>query len=109
MKKKDYFVRSCIYNQVCVVGKKVTVYQIVDRLQEMEKRLTELAEQLNSRETESTSDEIIELRKSLLSAKVTKPAPFPVLIRQIKGEMPIGENNQRNDGERLGQPQHKSI
>jgi len=47
-----------------VVGKKVTVYQIVDRLQEMEKRLTELAEQLNSRETESTSDEIIELRKS---------------------------------------------
>ena len=22
MKKKDYFVRSCIYNQVCVVGKK---------------------------------------------------------------------------------------
>lgn len=22
MKKKDYFVRSCIYNHVCVVGKK---------------------------------------------------------------------------------------
>ena len=22
MKKKDYFVRSCIYNRVCVVGKK---------------------------------------------------------------------------------------
>lgn len=64
MKKKNYFVRSCIYNQVCVVGKKETVYQIVDRLQEMEKRLTELAEQINSRETESTSDEIIALRKS---------------------------------------------
>ena len=25
MKKKDYFVRSCIYNRVCVVGKKETV------------------------------------------------------------------------------------
>ena len=36
MKKKDYFVRSCIYNRVCVVGKKETVYQIVERLQEME-------------------------------------------------------------------------
>ena len=24
MKKKDYFVRSCIYNRVCVVGKKET-------------------------------------------------------------------------------------
>lgn len=34
MKKKDYFVRSCIYNQVCVVGKKEAVYQIVERLQE---------------------------------------------------------------------------
>lgn len=34
MKKKDYFVRSCIYNRVCVVGKKETVYQIVERLQE---------------------------------------------------------------------------
>lgn len=44
MKKKDYFVRSCIYNRVCVVGKKETVYQIVERLQEMEKRLTELVE-----------------------------------------------------------------
>ena len=30
MKKKDYFVRSCIYNRVCVVGKKETVYQIVE-------------------------------------------------------------------------------
>ena len=28
MKKKDYFIRSCIYNRVCVVGKKETVYQI---------------------------------------------------------------------------------
>ncbi len=36
MKKKDYFVRSCIYNRVCVVGKKETVYQIVEKLQEMQ-------------------------------------------------------------------------
>lgn len=46
MKKKDYFVRSYIYNRVCVVGKKETVYQIVERLQEMENRLVELAEQI---------------------------------------------------------------
>lgn len=26
MLKKDYFVRSCIYNRVCVVGKKETIY-----------------------------------------------------------------------------------
>ena len=46
MKKKDYFVRSCIYNRVCVVGKKETVYEIVEKLQEMENSLLEIAEQL---------------------------------------------------------------
>ena len=28
MQKKDYFVRSCIYNKVCVVGKKEVIYQL---------------------------------------------------------------------------------
>ena len=42
MKKKDYFVRSCIYNRVCVVGKKETVYQIVEKLQEMQNHMEEL-------------------------------------------------------------------
>lgn len=32
MLKKDYFVRSCIYNRVCVVGKKEVVYQLVEEL-----------------------------------------------------------------------------
>ena len=62
MKKKDYFVRSCIYNRVCVVGKKETVYQIVERLQQMENRLVELAEQIDSKEPEITSEEIRELQ-----------------------------------------------
>ncbi len=44
MKKKDYFVRSCIYNRVCVVGKKETVYQIVEKLQEMQSRMEEIRE-----------------------------------------------------------------
>lgn len=28
MMKKDYFVRSCIYNRICVVGKKETIYPL---------------------------------------------------------------------------------
>ena len=55
MKKKDYFVRSCIYNRVCVVGKKETVYQIVEKLKEMENHLLELAEQLKDKKPEITS------------------------------------------------------
>lgn len=61
MKKKDYFVRSCIYNRVCVVGKKETVYQIVEKLQEMENSLLEIAEQLKDGKKEITSEEIREL------------------------------------------------
>lgn len=33
MQKKDYFVRSCIYNRICVVGKKEVIYQLVEELQ----------------------------------------------------------------------------
>lgn len=64
MKKKDYFVRSCIYNRVCVVGKKETVYQIVERLQKMEKRLVELAEEVDSKEPGITSEDIRDLQET---------------------------------------------
>ena len=64
MMKKDYFVRSCIYNRVCVVGKKETVYQIVERLQEMENRLVELAEQIDGKKPGITSEEIRDLREA---------------------------------------------
>ena len=62
MKKKDYFVRSCIYNRVCVVGKKETVYQIVEKLQEMQSRMEELAEQIKGEKPEVTTEEIRELQ-----------------------------------------------
>ena len=32
MMKKDYFVRSCIYNRICVVGKKETIYPLVETI-----------------------------------------------------------------------------
>lgn len=62
MKKKDYFVRSCIYNRVCVVGKKETVYQIVEKLQEMQSRMEELAEQIKGEKPEVITEEIRELQ-----------------------------------------------
>lgn len=64
MKKKDYFIRSCIYNRVCVVGRKETVYQIVEKLQEMQKRMEELAEQIKDEKSEVTTEEIRELQKA---------------------------------------------
>jgi len=64
MKKQDYIVRSCIYNHVCVVGKKETVYQIVEKLQEMQSRMEELAEQIKNEKSEVTTEEIRELQTS---------------------------------------------
>ena len=64
MKKKDYFVRSCIYNRVCVVGKKETVYQIVEKLQEMQNRMEELAGQIKGEKPEVATEEIKELQTS---------------------------------------------
>lgn len=64
MKKKDYFVRSCIYNHVCVVGKKETVYQIVEKLQEMQNRMEELSGQIKGEKPEVTTEEIRELQTS---------------------------------------------
>ena len=64
MKKKDYFVRSCIYNRVCVVGKKETVYQIVEKLQEMQSRMEELAGQIKGEKPGVTTEEIKVLQTS---------------------------------------------
>lgn len=45
LSKKDYFVRSCIYNRVCVVGKKELIYQLVEELKNMQINIKEVTEQ----------------------------------------------------------------
>lgn len=62
MRKKDYFVRSCIYNRVCVVGKKETVHLLVEELQKMQQNLYQLHEQIQSEDIQITSAEIQELQ-----------------------------------------------
>lgn len=64
MKKKDYFIRSCIYNRVCVVGKKETVYQIVEKLQDMENYMAELSQRINEEKPDITVGEIRELQEA---------------------------------------------
>lgn len=45
MLKKNYFIRSCIYNRVCVVGKKETVYELVKCVRQMQEDMHRLAEE----------------------------------------------------------------
>ena len=39
MMKKDYFVRSCIYNSICVVGKKETIYPLLETIYNLYQQL----------------------------------------------------------------------
>ena len=63
MLKKDYFVRSCIYNRVCVVGKKETIYVLVEELQKLYQGMQQLQEQNLSADNRITSEQMYELQK----------------------------------------------
>ena len=70
MMKKDYFVRSCIYNRICVVGKKETIYPLVQtvnalylQLLEMHKAFVGYCQDQNP-DNLPTSNEITELQTS---------------------------------------------
>lgn len=67
MQKKDYFIRSCIYNRVCVVGKKEVVYQLVEELQIMQINLMEAVSQFEQQEVTLSSEGVEELRNDCLS------------------------------------------
>ena len=46
MMKKDYFVRSCIYNRICVVGKKETIYPLVQTVNALYLQLLKMQKNL---------------------------------------------------------------
>lgn len=48
MMKKDYFVRSCIYNRICVVGKKETIYPLVQTVNALYLQLLEMQKAFTS-------------------------------------------------------------
>lgn len=48
MMKKDYFIRSCIYNRICVVGKKETIYPLVQTVNALYLQLLEMQKAFTS-------------------------------------------------------------
>ena len=59
--KKDYFVRSCIYNRICVVGKKETIYPLLKITQELYRRLISIRQDIFTDNKYRSDDNIIEL------------------------------------------------
>lgn len=73
MSKKDYFVRSCIYNRVCVVGRKQLVYQLVEELKIMQTNIREVTEQFEQAEVtlsaeglQDMSNDCLDMLKAIL-------------------------------------------
>lgn len=66
MMKKDYFFRSCIYNRICVVGKKETIYPLVQTVNALYLQLLEMQKAFTltdaTYDTLPASDKIRELQ-----------------------------------------------
>lgn len=65
MKKQDYFIRSCIYNRICVVGKKETIYPLVQTVNALYLQLLEMQKAFTTTSTSDmfpSSDEIKKLQ-----------------------------------------------
>ena len=64
--KKVYFVRSCIYNRICVVGRKETIYPLVQTVNALYLQLLEMQKAFTSTtctlDMLPSSDEINELQ-----------------------------------------------
>ncbi len=66
MQKKDYFVRSCIYNSVCVVGKKEVIYRLVEELQIMQANITDVVKQFEQQEITLSDEGLGQMRDDCL-------------------------------------------
>ena len=66
MQKKDYFVRSCIYNRVCVVGKKEVIYKLVEELQIMQINISDVVKQFEQQEVTLSEEGLEQMRNDCL-------------------------------------------
>jgi len=49
MSKNDFYVRSCIYNRVCVVGKKEHIDRLIAELQRLQKETQRLYDEMKTK------------------------------------------------------------
>lgn len=66
LSKKDYFIRFCIYNRVCVVGKKEVIYKLVQELETMQTTIKEVAGQLEQGKTDISAKGLEDMNHDFL-------------------------------------------
>jgi len=89
LNKKDYFVRSCIYNHVCVVGKKELIYKLVRELRMMMETLQEVTKQFEQSEVFLSKDGLEDMRLEYLNL-------LKAMIWMLDGAQYLWQNNKEN-------------
>lgn len=89
LSKKDYFVRSCIYNRVCVVGKKEVVYRLVEELKVMQTNIQEVTEQFGNAEVTLSPEGLEDMRNDCLDM-------LKAILWLLDGAKYLWENEQKN-------------
>ena len=89
LNKKDYFVRSCIYNHVCVVGKKELIYKLVRELRMMMKTLQEVTNQFERSEVFLSKDGLKDMRLEYLNL-------LKAMIWMLDGAKYLWQDNKEN-------------
>ena len=89
LNKKDYFVRSCIYNHVCVVGKKELIYKLVRELRMMMETLQEVTKQFEQSEVFLSKDGLEDMRLEYLNL-------LKAMIRMLDGAKYLWQDNKEN-------------
>ena len=89
LNKKDYFVRSCIYNHVCVVGKKELIYKLVRELRMMVETLQEVTKQFEQSEVFLSKDGLEDMRLEYLNL-------LKAMIWMLDGAKYLWQDNKEN-------------
>lgn len=89
LSKKDYFIRSCIYNRVCVVGKKEVIYKLVQELETMQTTIKEVAGQLEQGKTDISAKGLEDMNHDFLDM-------LKAILWMLDGAKYLWENQQEN-------------
>ena len=93
MLKKDYFMRSCIYNRVWVVGKNETIYPLVEELRKMQEQMIALGEQFEAEgKIEMLEEEFANMQTDYLHL-------LRAVIRMLDGAKYLWERNSGKEQE----------
>ena len=86
MKKQDYFVRSCIYNRICVVGKKETIYPLVQTVNALYLQLLEMQKAFTSANISIGTDTLMDSLTDTVTSVKSDSLPSSEDIKELQTE-----------------------